>query len=155
VLVVVLLAIARRRWPVPSAKKQAVTDLDDLKDKTHEVVTLPWTDGLVVNIRLRKINILKALVSGNFPNRLLQHFMGSKQTQSLPLEDGDLAKVEAFYESIAKASMVEPSFEQLRERMTAPGAEVADIPMEFFVGIVSWQSGGTAAVDSFRRNRRA
>ena len=144
----------RKHALLPRTKKN-VTSLETIRDKTHEVVTLPWSDGLVVNIRLRKINILKALVAGNFPNRLLQHFMGTPDKAPVHFEDGDLERIESFYETVAKASMVEPSFEEMKEKMLVPGSSAPDIPVDFYVGILTWQSGGIAAVDSFRRHRRA
>ena len=110
--------------------------------KTSQVVTLPGWFGETVEMELKRPSILALAAAGAIPNPLMKTARKLFYSGINP-DGGDLAEEGRVLVEVAKAAMVNPTFEELEEA----GIELTD---EQLIAIFQFTQLGAKALDRFR-----
>lgn len=128
----------------------SVTSIEELKRSMVREVELPSFDGdTPFVVRMQRPSLLKLAETGAIPNQLMDSaqslFMGSSPKGS-PDGSNTLASLNEVISVLAKASMVEPTFDELTEA----GIELTD---EQKMAIFNYTQAGVAGLNSFRKKQ--
>lgn len=125
-----------------------VTSFEDLKSYSRgQIVELPpFADGQPFVARMRRPSLMVLVKSGQIPNTLLtaanELFSGGASSFDADKLDM-LSDILGICEVIAKASLIEPTYEQIKEA----GLDLSDDQM---MAIFSYSQNGVEALKSFR-----
>lgn len=129
-----------------------VTSLEQLKSiKLNDIVELPsFDDGTPFVAELKKPNMLMLMAGGHIPNTLLNIAMdifqknnGDKVVEKALDDPKDLKVLTELLLVLAKACLVNPSFNQLEEL----GIQLNENQLS---AILSYAQGGVKALENFR-----
>ena len=132
-----------------------VTSLEQLKNiKLNDIVELPsFDDGTPFVAELKKPNMLMLMANGHIPNTLLNVAMDIfkngkvQETINKALNDPkDLKVLTELLLVLAKACLVNPSFNQLQEL----GIELNENQLS---AILTYAQGGVVALENFRKQQ--
>ena len=137
-----------REAPVQRQEPQ-ITSLSRLRSySTGAVVELPpFSEGQPLVARVKRPSLLSLAKSGEIPNSLLTtaNELFASGGRGIDRNNGDMLKdMYGVMEAIAKASLVEPSFDDIKEA----GLELTD---EQMMAIFSYSQEGVKALESFRK----
>lgn len=124
-----------------------VTSLEDLK-QIKEGVKVPlegFYDNKPFVVKLKRSSLLTLATTGQIPNQLLSaayKIFFSKSTTND--KDMNLKTVADIYKCVARASLIEPTYEQLEEA----GIELTDTQL---IEIWQFNQFGVAALEKFRK----
>ena len=125
-----------------------VTSFSDMKAQVAPVIPIPGWDDTPVNVRLRKVSLMNLVSRGLLPNELLGIANKvAKGTGYNPVKDGDEDDFKNFtnlLNEIAKASLVEPTYDQIVE-------EVGDLTDNQLSAIYLYCTAGLKALEFFRK----
>lgn len=125
-----------------------VTSFEELKSYSKgQIVELPsFADGQPFVARMRRPSLMVLVKSGQIPNALLtaanELFSGGASSFDVDKIDM-LSDILGICEMIAKASLIEPTYEQIKEA----GLDLSDDQM---MAIFSYSQNGVEALKSFR-----
>lgn len=129
-------------------EQMKVTSFEDLKSYSKgQIVELPpFADGQPFVARMRRPSLMVLVKSGQIPNTLLtaanELFSGGASSFDADKLDM-LSDILGICEVIAKASLIEPTYEQIKEA----GLDLSDDQM---MAIFSYSQNGVEALKSFR-----
>ena len=132
-----------------------VTSLEQLKNiKLNDIVELPsFDDGTPFIAELKKPNMLMLMANGHIPNTLLnvamdifQNGKGQETIDKALNDPKDLKVLTELLLVLAKACLVNPSFNQLQEL----GIELNENQLS---AILTYAQGGVVALESFRQQQ--
>ena len=132
-----------------------VTSLEQLKNiKLNDIVELPsFDDGTPFVAELKKPNMLMLMANGHIPNTLLnvamdifQNGKGQETIDKALNDPKDLKVLTELLLVLAKACLVNPSFNQLQEL----GIELNENQLS---AILTYAQGGVVALESFRQQQ--
>ena len=132
-----------------------VTSLDQLKNiKINDIVELPaFSDGTPFVAELKKPNMLMLMANGHIPNTLLnvamdifQNGKGQETIDKALNDPKDLKVLTELLLVLAKACLVNPSFNQLQEL----GIELNENQLS---AILTYAQGGVVALENFRKQQ--
>lgn len=137
-----------REAPVQRHEPQ-ITSLSQLKSySTGAVIELPpFSEGQPLVARVKRPSLLSLAKSGEIPNSLLTtaNELFASGGRGIDRNNGDMLKdMYGVMEAIAKASLIEPSFDDIKEA----GLELTD---EQMMAIFSYSQEGVKALESFRK----
>lgn len=131
-----------------------VTSLDELRAQATDVVELPgWVEGQTLFARLRRVGLMNLVTSGHLPNELLGTVgqLVSAKPGVNPMEGSSAEDVQRYgqlLEAVAKAALVEPTYDQIVE---ATGG----LTDEQLQAIFLYSTRGVRVLELFRRPTRA
>ncbi len=130
---------------IKPAKKQSAS-MADLTEDAFAWVDLPWF-GKSRPFRLRKLNLLEIMTSGEFPNTLIVDTMaaidpGKKIDFSEAKQMELLEERKKLLETVARKSMVDPKYEEIRTIMRGSVGEDWDFDLGFMKAILDFQNSG-------------
>ena len=128
-----------------------VTSLEQLKNiKVTDVVNLgSFEDGTELIAEVKKPNLMQLMVEGTVPNTLMSTAMGmfkngSGELVNKAIDDVDsLKELVGMMEVFAEASLVNPSYSQIKEI----GLSLTEHQL---IGILQFAQGGVKALENFR-----
>ena len=132
-----------------------VTSLEQLKNiKINDIVELPsFDDGTPFIAELKKPNMLMLMANGHIPNTLLnvamdifQNGKGQETIDKALNDPKDLKVLTELLLVLAKACLVNPSFNQLQEL----GIELNENQLS---AILTYAQGGVVALENFRKQQ--
>ena len=132
-----------------------VTSLEQLKNiKLNDIVELPsFDDGTPFVAELKKPNMLMLMANGHIPNTLLnvamdifQNGKGQETIDKALNDPKDLKVLTELLLVLAKACLVNPSFNQLQEL----GIELNENQLS---AILTYAQGGVVALENFRKQQ--
>lgn len=129
-------------------KKVKVISIDELKKIHTQVIEISdFAGDGVIPIEVRRPSILTLATSGGIPNELIQDvndlFFGKKQEKDI-----ELSKLKEIYDGIVKATLVSPTFDELKKE----GIELTEVQIgEIYRYVV----GGVKELKSFREIQRS
>ena len=132
-----------------------VTSLEQLKNiKLNDIVELPaFDDGTPFVAELKKPNMLMLMANGHIPNTLLnvamdifQNGKGQETIDKALNDPKDLKVLTELLLVLAKACLVNPSFNQLQEL----GIELNENQLS---AILTYAQGGVVALENFRKKQ--
>ena len=128
-----------------------ITSFDQLKQYAMgNIVELPgFGEGQPLVVRMKRPSLLKLAESGMIPNTLLAKAgeMFSSGSRAFKDESGNmLSEVYSILDVIARASLVEPTMDDIEEA----GLTLTD---EQLMAIFNYSQNGVKALEQFRRQR--
>ena len=128
-----------------------VTSLEQLKNiKVTDIVNLgKFEDGTELIAEVKKPNLMQLMVEGKVPNTLMSVAMGmfkkgSGELVGKAVEDIDaLKELVGMMEVFAEASLVNPSYQQIKDI----GLHLTESQL---IGILQFAQGGVKALEDFR-----
>ena len=111
--------------------------------KTSKIETIPGWFGETVEVELKRHSILALAAAGAIPNPLMKTARKLFYSGINP-DSGDLAEEGRVLLEVAKAALVNPSFDELE----AAGIELTD---EQLIAIFQFTQLGAKALDRFRQ----
>ena len=128
-----------------------VTSLEQLKNiKVTDIVNLgKFEDGTELIAEVKKPNLMQLMVEGKVPNTLMSVAMGmfkkgSGELIEKAVEDIDaLKELVGMMEVFAEASLVNPSYQQIKDI----GLHLTESQL---IGILQFAQGGVKALEDFR-----
>ena len=128
-----------------------VTSLEQLKNiKVTDIVNLgKFEDGTELIAEVKKPNLMQLMVEGKVPNTLMSAAMGmfkkgSGELVGKAVEDIDaLKELVGMMEVFAEASLVNPSYQQIKDI----GLHLTENQL---IGILQFAQGGVKALEDFR-----
>lgn len=132
-------------------KGTRITSIDQLKQYAMgNIVELPgFGEGQPLVVRMTRPSLLKLAESGMIPNTLLTKAgeMFSSGSRAFQDESGNmLSEVYSILDVIARASLVEPTLDDIEEA----GLTLTD---EQLMAIFNYSQNGVKALEQFRRQR--
>ncbi len=127
------------------------TKIADIQDKLAPVVELPGWEDVAFHARLRKVSLLALIQSGHLPNELLAiafkivRSQGNFNPVTQSETPEDLANFVGLLHAIAKAALVEPTYEEVGELLTD----------DQLTAIFVCSMQGLKGLESFRKQRAA
>jgi hypothetical protein len=101
--------------------EERITGLEQMKEQAVKVIEIPgWEPGQTIWVRARRISLLTMVATGQIPNELLA--IASKHLKGELAEIGSLgpdemAKNAALMHEVAKATLVEPTYNEIVEQV--------------------------------------
>ena len=131
-----------------------ITSLDQLQAiKQTEVIELPaFEDGTPLNVEVKKPNMMQLIAAGKIPNTLLSSAMelfngrAGEKMQKAADNAGDLKDLVGLMNVIAEASLVKPSYKEIKKI----GVELTDNQL---MGLLMYSQGGIKALENFRNQQ--
>ena len=131
-----------------------ITSLDQLQAiKQTEVIELPaFEDGTPLNVEVKKPNMMQLIAAGKIPNTLLSSAMelfngrAGEKMQKAAENAGDLKDLVGLMNVIAEASLVKPSYKEIKKI----GIELTDNQL---MGLLMYSQGGIKALENFRNQQ--
>ena len=131
-----------------------ITSLDQLQAiKQTEVIELPaFEDGTPLNVEVKKPNMMQLIAAGKIPNTLLSSAMelfngrAGEKMQKAADNAGDLKDLVGLMNVIAEASLVKPSYKEIKKI----GIELTDNQL---MGLLMYSQGGIKALENFRNQQ--
>ena len=131
-----------------------ITSLDQLQAiKQTEVIELPaFEDGTPLNVEVKKPNMMQLIAAGKIPNTLLYSAMelfngrAGEKMQKAADNAGDLKDLVGLMNVIAEASLVKPSYKEIKKI----GIELTDNQL---MGLLMYSQGGIKALENFRNQQ--
>ena len=131
-----------------------ITSLDQLQAiKQTEVIELPaFEDGTPLNVEVNKPNMMQLIAAGKIPNTLLSSAMelfngrAGEKMQKAAENAGDLKDLVGLMNVIAEASLVKPSYKEIKKI----GIELTDNQL---MGLLMYSQGGIKALENFRNQQ--
>jgi len=151
VCAVAIAAIASILYPKLKKPAQArkAADLSLLAEDAFEWVDLPWF-GKLRPFRLRKLNLLEIMTSGEFPNSLVAETMnvlepGKQAEFSIEKQAALIEEKKKLLSTVARKSMVEPKYDELRGIMRTSTGDEWEYDLGFLKSILDYQGSGIPA----------
>ena len=131
-----------------------ITSLEQLQAiKQTEVIELPaFEDGTPLNVEVKKPNMMQLIAAGKIPNTLLSSAMelfngrAGEKMQKAADNAGDLKDLVGLMKVIAEASLVKPSYKEIKKI----GIELTDNQL---MGLLMYSQGGIKALENFRNQQ--
>ena len=131
-----------------------VTSLEQLQAiKQTEIIELPsFEDGTKLNVEVKKPNMMQLIAAGKIPNTLLNSAMemfngkAGEKMQKAADNAGDLKDLVGMMNVIAEASLVNPTYKQIKEL----GIDLTDNQL---MGLLMYSQGGIKALENFRNQQ--
>ena len=131
-----------------------VTSLEQLQSiKQTEIIELPaFEDGTKLNVEVKKPNMMQLIAAGKIPNTLLSSAMemfngkAGEKMQRAADNVGDLKDLVGMMNVIAEASLVNPTYKQIKEL----GIDLTDNQL---MGLLMYSQGGLKALENFRNQQ--
>ena len=131
-----------------------VTSLEQLQAiKQTEIIELPpFEDGTKLNVEVKKPNMMQLIAAGKIPNTLLSSAMemfngkAGEKMQKAADNAGDLKDLVGMMNVIAEASLVNPTYKQIKEL----GIDLTDNQL---MGLLMYSQGGLKALENFRNQQ--
>ena len=131
-----------------------VTSLEQLQAiKQTEIIELPsFEDGTKLNVEVKKPNMMQLIASGKIPNTLLNSAMemfngkAGEKMQKAADNAGDLKDLVGIMNVIAEASLVNPTYKQIK----GLGIDLTDNQL---MGLLMYSQGGIKALENFRNQQ--
>ena len=131
-----------------------ITSLEQLQAiKQTEVIELPaFEDGTPLNVEVKKPNMMQLIAAGKIPNTLLSSAMelfngrAGEKMQKAADNAGDLKDLVGLMNVIAEASLVKPSYKEIKKI----GIELTDNQL---MGLLMYSQGGIKALENFRNQQ--
>ena len=131
-----------------------VTSLEQLQAiKQTEIIELPsFEDGTKLNVEVKKPNMMQLIAAGKIPNTLLniamEMFNGKtgEKMQKAADNAGDLKDLVGMMNVIAEASLVNPTYKQIK----GLGIDLTDNQL---MGLLMYSQGGIKALENFRNQQ--
>ena len=131
-----------------------VTSLEQLQSiKQTEIIELPaFEDGTKLNVEVKKPNMMQLIAAGKIPNTLLSSAMemfngkAGEKMQRATDNVGDLKDLVGMMNVIAEASLVNPTYKQIKEL----GIDLTDNQL---MGLLMYSQGGLKALENFRNQQ--
>ena len=131
-----------------------VTSLEQLQAiKQTEIIELPsFEDGTKLNVEVKKPNMMQLIAAGKIPNTLLNSAMemfngkAGEKMQKAADNAGDLKDLVGMMNVIAEASLVNPTYKQIKEL----GIDLTDNQL---MGLLMYSQGGLKALENFRNQQ--
>ena len=131
-----------------------VTSLEQLQAiKQTEIIELPsFEDGTKLNVEVKKPNMMQLIAAGKIPNTLLNIAMemfngkAGEKMQKAADNAGDLKDLVGMMNVIAEASLVNPTYKQIKEL----GIDLTDNQL---MGLLMYSQGGLKALENFRNQQ--
>jgi hypothetical protein len=120
-----------------------ITSLEQLQSiKQTEIIELPaFEDGTKLNVEVKKPNMMQLIAAGKIPNTLLNSAMemfngkAGEKMQKAADNAGDLKDLVGMMNVIAEASLVNPTYKQIKEL----GIDLTDNQL---MGLLMYSQGG-------------
>lgn len=128
------------------AKEIKITNINDLKEYSRGIVVEfpPFAEDQPFYARLRRPSMLEMVKNGQIPNELLgaanDLFVGSFEAK----ENDSMKTLFEVLDTIAKASFMEPTFEEIKES----GISLTD---DQYMFLFNYVQKGPRALNSFRK----
>ena len=131
-----------------------VTSLEQLQAiKQTEIIELPsFEDGTKLNVEVKKPNMMQLIAAGKIPNTLLNSAMemfngkAGEKIQKAADNAGDLKDLVGMMNVIAEASLVNPTYKQIK----GLGIDLTDNQL---MGLLMYSQGGLKALENFRNQQ--
>ena len=131
-----------------------ITSLEQLQAiKQTEIIELPaFEDGTLLNVEVKKPNMMQLISSGKIPNTLLSSAMDmfngktGEKMQKASDNIGDLKELVGMMNVIAEASLVRPSYKEIKSL----GIDLTDNQL---MGLLMYSQGGIKALENFRNQQ--
>ena len=131
-----------------------VTSLEQLQAiKQTEIIELPsFEDGTKLNVEVKKPNMMQLIAAGKIPNTLLNSAMemfngkAGEKMQKAADNAGDLKDLVGMMNVIAEASLVNPTYKQIKEL----GIDLTDNQL---MGLLMYSQGCLKALENFRNQQ--
>ena len=131
-----------------------VTSLEQLQSiKQTEIIELPaFEDGTKLNVEVKKPNMMQLIAAGKIPNTLLSSAMemfngkAGEKMQKAADNVGDLKDLVGMMNVIAEASLVNPTYKQIK----GLGIDLTDNQL---MGLLMYSQGGIKALENFRNQQ--
>ena len=131
-----------------------ITSLEQLQAiKQTEIIELPaFEDGTPLNVEVKKPNMMQLIAAGKIPNTLLSSAMemfngkAGEKMQRAADNVGDLKDLVGMMNVIAEASLVNPTYKQIKEL----GIDLTDNQL---MGLLMYSQGGLKALENFRNQQ--
>ena len=131
-----------------------VTSLEQLQAiKQTEIIELPsFEDGTKLNVEVKKPNMMQLIAAGKIPNTLLNSAMemfngkAGEKMQKAADNAGDLKDLVGMMNVIAEASLVNPTYKQIK----GLGIDLTDNQL---MGLLMYSQGGLKALENFRNQQ--
>ena len=131
-----------------------ITSLEQLQAiKQTEIIELPaFEDGTPLNVEVKKPNMMQLIAAGKIPNTLLSSAMelfngrAGEKMQKAADNAGDLKDLVGLMNVIAEASLVKPSYKEIKKI----GIELTDNQL---MGLLMYSQGGIKALENFRNQQ--
>ena len=131
-----------------------ITSLEQLQSiKQTEIIELPaFEDGTKLNVEVKKPNMMQLIAAGKIPNTLLSSAMemfngkAGEKMQKAADNVGDLKDLVGMMNVIAEASLVNPTYKQIKEL----GIDLTDNQL---MGLLMYSQGGIKALENFRNQQ--
>ena len=131
-----------------------ITSLEQLQAiKQTEIIELPaFEDATPLNVEVKKPNMMQLISSGKIPNTLLSSAMDmfngktGEKMQKASDNIGDLKELVGMMNVIAEASLVRPSYKEIKSL----GIDLTDNQL---MGLLMYSQGGIKALENFRNQQ--
>ena len=131
-----------------------ITSLEQLQSiKQTEIIELPaFEDGTKLNVEVKKPNMMQLIAAGKIPNTLLNSAMemfngkAGEKIQKAADNAGDLKDLVGMMNVIAEASLVNPTYKQIK----GLGIDLTDNQL---MGLLMYSQGGLKALENFRNQQ--
>lgn len=131
-----------------------ITSLEQLQSiKQTEIIELPaFEDGTKLNVEVKKPNMMQLIAAGKIPNTLLSSAMemfngkAGEKMQKAADNVGDLKDLVGMMNVIAEASLVNPTYKQIK----GLGIDLTDNQL---MGLLMYSQGGIKALENFRNQQ--
>ena len=131
-----------------------ITSLEQLQSiKQTEIIELPaFEDGTKLNVEVKKPNMMQLIAAGKIPNTLLNIAMemfngkAGEKMQKAADNAGDLKDLVGMMNVIAEASLVNPTYKQIK----GLGIDLTDNQL---MGLLMYSQGGLKALENFRNQQ--
>ena len=131
-----------------------ITSLEQLQSiKQTEIIELPaFEDGTKLNVEVKKPNMMQLIAAGKIPNTLLSSAMemfngkAGEKMQKAADNVGDLKDLVGMMNVIAEASLVNPTYKQIK----GLGIDLTDNQL---MGLLMYSQGGLKALENFRNQQ--